>query len=108
MQAARAARAVDQIIHKHLQDWNSEGTRFEWAEDQTRFTLATFHTMNSAAAVTAGAPKLHTHLTVQADNDLPVEYNGPFGCTTAACADMIFWLKDIVEMTLSVKELIAS
>lgn len=108
MQAARAARAVDQIIHKHLQDWDADGVRFEWEEDGTRFTLATYHTLNSTAAVTAGAPKFQTHLTLQADADLPIEYTGQFGCTTERCAEITFWLKPIVEMTVAVKELIAS
>jgi hypothetical protein len=108
MQAARAARAVDQLIHKHLQDWDSDGSRFEWAEGETRFTLATYFTQNTPAAVSTGAPKYIPHLTLQADGDLPVEYPGQFGCTGERIEEIAFWLKPIVELTVETKEFLAT
>ncbi len=95
MKAARAARAVDQIIHKHLQDWDHDGSRFVWDEDGTEFILATYFEGTAA------------YLTLQSGDYLPVKYPHTFGCTSDTAEEITFWVKDVVEMTLSVRELVA-
>lgn len=111
MQAPRAARAVDQIIHKHLQDWDHDGSRFTWQEDGQDFTLATFFTPATPQQLTEEPlRKLVPHLTIHAappagEEYLPYEYRGLFGCTTERTVEMAFWVKDFVEMNLSLQGL---
>lgn len=106
MQTPRAARAVDQVIGKHLQDWDHDGSRFTWQEDGQDFTLLTWFTPNSQAQVTAGAPKDVPHIAIQTvtpegETIGPFAYAGTFGCTTERTTEMALWVKDFVEMTLS-------
>lgn len=111
MQAARAARAVDQIIHHHLQDWDHDGSRYTFEEDGARFTLLTWYVPNPPAMVTTGAPKDTPHIAIQAEATdgtpaLPYEYRGGFGCTSDRIEEMALWVKDFVEMNLSLKDLV--
>ena len=115
MQAARAARAVDHLIHDHLQDWDHDGSRFTFEEDGARFTLLTWYVPNPPHLVTTGAPKDTPHIAIQAEAAdgtpaLPYEYRGEFGCTTERTTEMALWVKDFVEMNLSIAglEILAS